>query len=501
MKGIAVNLLATILLLMIGLVVSFGLIHQIFNPNTTGYLGLPEGVWMEIESADTKTFVFPPVLWFGETLALDGNSIDYSKIYTHKSAREFIFPTNSIYIEDILGFLNPENFDYLEFLISTFRPSSFLTYISITPVPSIGTYEIIFSVEKPVQPNIAFYPLITDDFGSIVTDAPVEADGDLYYLKTDERYGMINLSFRFKLNKLNKYYQSNGYSLGADESEQKRNLIVANKTLEEWEIRGNCSKSGDEYICSFKHLYVDQCCPSFVTIEPQVKANLTGTSYNIVAKLPIQPVIFRIVYYVDKLNDRDYIFNNYKSVFSRYDEEVSIYPCRAIVSYAKFELLKYIDGLGGVKIEWSGCKGSNNYVRLKYKGLNENSTWYCKDNGEEYFLYNPYGFCSLVYNEKKKRLELPSFPKITYLQEVIPAGKFTKKVKEIKLPFWWGAWSTANINIPDVPYGTYREAASAIAYKVIEDSIEVLSGASPGSLTLFDVLTFGGYTIKYSFKN
>ncbi len=498
MRGISTNLLLTVLLLVVSLVVAFGIIHQTINPTTTGYLGLPDGVWIELESADTKTFVFPPVLWFGEELELEGNEVDYKNIYNHNDVKEFILSRNTIYNKYCIGCNGPRcsecpkpnNRTYRALINVLFHPSEFGSLLPLNGV-LFG-----FKTPKSTQPHLAFYPLVTDNFGVPLDSSLVERDStnNLYYFKNDENYGKINITLKFDLEKLKGYYDSKGYSLGADENEWKKNIKIGDDTLKELETNGNCSNiRTKEYSCSFEEFTVDKCCESSVIVEPpEIKVNLSGANYNTTTTMPIQPISFRVVYYADKLNDTDYIFNNYEEVFSRYEDPMNIYPCRSIVPAKKFNLLRNKKGISERKINWTECKNSDSYIRLKYRHKKENSTWYCKDNGDEYFLYNPYGFCKLVHNSEKEQLGLPSFPSITYLQKAFSGGRLGEQLS-VTVPYWWG--HTADIKIPDTDH---FEAASVLSQYVIKKSRETLTDG--GEITLFDPFTAGGEDVYFKFS-
>ena len=494
MRGQLMNLLIKILLPIIALTICLSLIYyHLFQPTTSTYLGLPGGVWLSLESADTKTFVFPPVLWFGDTLTLNGNSVDYSKIYTEEDPREFIFPTNSVYLDGICtphpitgGTVcgsSPKNSKFLNFLIATLYKSEF----NYPTTASEATYK--FKVTKPIQPIIAFYPLITDDFGTPRDNNLVDSTNELYYLKKDQPYGRVKLLIKLNLDRLNDYYKSRGYYLGTNENEIKQNikigsetLGIGSETLEELIDKGICSENGD-IDCSFENFVAEKCCPSYISIDINMTVNLTDGTRNFQNKIPIEPISFIVVYYVDKLEDKNYIFENFDTIFSEYENKINIYPCRAIVPPEKKALLPNLKGLEEKDINWSDCKSHNQFTRLNYKDSDINSTWYCKNTINGYYLYNPYGFCKLEYNSKQKKLELPSFPRINYLGENIPSGKLDEK---LDLPF-----------MVETSIGEYNEAASTLATYIIYKTIDTFSNG--GNIILFNPIIANSKTVYFEF--
>ena len=188
MKAITTEFLFIILTFLIFLAVSFALIYTyLYKPPEQKIFGLPEGAWYSIEGIDSESFVPPPAIWFGNSLTLNGKTIDYSKIYIPKKgdSLKLIFP-KSVYISDYskdLGDLVPvptpgprpevmhgsENLEELVY--------SLMDPYKLNP----GTYTFKFKTSKLPNPNVAFYPLITDNFGSLIeqSDNPAKFNASL----------------------------------------------------------------------------------------------------------------------------------------------------------------------------------------------------------------------------------------------------------------------------------------------------------------------------------
>jgi len=510
MKGFAMQYVFIIFIIILSLVISFLIIFSFFKPSSPGYMGLPEGIWYSISSANTTTFVLPPVLWFGNNLTLGSYWVDYSKIFSSNDPREFIFPTNSIYLKEfcflsgITCVPHTTNFDYLGLLIT-----SFFNPTNLFSILSGGTYKFTFDVYKVEHPTLAFYPFATPNLNILRANSPAEFNStlNLYLLNLNKEFGKVNLTFRLDLDKLSDYYYKKGYNFekrridvrlgvkyGTDITKETYLFENKTKTLEELVLTGNCSGS---YVCSFKFNIVKRCCPSYAKIQPIIIVNLTKDGTLLYRREELQPTIFTIVYYVDNLTNLDNIFDQFDKIFSGVEEEINIYPCRAIIVPEKRPFLQNLKGLGGLDIYWDSCN-SIRYGQLKYKNINQNSTWYCKEISGNYRLYNPYGFCKLESDKISNKLKLPEIPKITYLQQVIPSGKLTKKLPGLTIPYWWGAWYKLHI-VPETTYGSYRESASTMAAYVISKSLEALY-ENKNSIILFDHISAGSITINYIFR-
>ena len=115
-----------------------------------------------------------------------------------------------------------------------------------------------------------------------------------------------------------------------------------------------------------------------------------------------------------------------------------------------------VKSFGGRTIKWDECESATtDFVQLDYSGWNQKSTWFCKNSGGEYHLYNPYAFC---------RLEGGNFSEIpnpVYLHGIIPSGGLAKE--------WELPWI-----IPDIPTGEYKESALHWAYNMIDNTTKAL---------------------------
>ena len=148
-----------IIIALVGLVVLSIFIGSAFSgQESETFMNLPGGVWVSLESADTKIFVLPPVVWFGKTLSLNG-VVNFEHVFTQGNTKptDFVFPTNSVYTEKVGGFLSTENFEYLDVLASVLFAAAFPPGFISTITDTKLTY--IFTTRKPVSPVIAFYPL------------------------------------------------------------------------------------------------------------------------------------------------------------------------------------------------------------------------------------------------------------------------------------------------------------------------------------------------------
>ncbi len=319
MKGIAVSFIAAFVMAIISLGIFFVLTGTLFSGEAHDtYMSMPKGVWMSMESADTKTFVLPPVVWFGEKLIVDGDTtLDFGKVYdeTNRDSRDFVFPTNNVYIKEYVGITVPKNKEYLPLLANIlFSPS----FISVS-IPS----KIIFDVRKPISPVIAFYPLVTDDFGS--SESLFECNSEVCHLNTEESFGKVNLTLTIDVGELQKYYKSKNYRF--DESFDNVNLSVKyvtdkyskqNNYIETLgldknslsitdlkdldDIYGNkiCKEVLGKYECSFVFNVADKCCPSFASIEPVLEVQVTAKDgVKVWETEKIDPIYFQIVYYLD----------------------------------------------------------------------------------------------------------------------------------------------------------------------------------------------------------
>ncbi len=513
MKGMAVESMAMLVMAVVSLGIFFVLTGTLFSgEDHDNYMGMPKGVWMSLESADTKTFVLPPVVWFGEKLIVDGNTtLDFGKIYdeTNRDSRDFVFPTNNVYIKEYIGIPSSDNIelDYLPHLTNVLFNHLF------TPLNNIG---IKFDVRKPISPVIAFYPLVTDNFGGS-TQSPAICDEDVCHLNTDESFGKVDLTLTIDLNELRKYYTSKNYRF--DESPDNVNLSVK-YIADRYSEKNNYLKtlgvdensfgiadlmsmddsygnricrviSSEKYECSFVFNVVDECCPSFAVIEPVLEVYVTANDgVKIWETEKIDSIYFQIVYYLDVLEDRKFVydFKTLQEDLFKEDsgansvKDILIYPCRAKVpnGIEVSNLYRDVKDFEGREINWDQCRSSPELIQLEYlkiasdtTGLDKRSTWFCMEEDGNYNLYNPYAFCRL------DGTELPVSPKPTYLRGIIPYSNFAKKVDNI--PFYLGplwipkeGWDVYLLRTPEFDYKTYKESAWICAVSIIDKTIEAM---------------------------
>lgn len=513
MKGIHVNLILTVIIAVVTLVVIFLFIRSAFSgQKSETFMNLPGGVIVSLESADTKIFVLPPVVWFGKTLGLNGNSVNFEKVFTEGNTKptDFIFPTNSVYTKEVIGFPSTENFKYLDVLTSVLFAATFpLGFPSEFTNPTNLTYN--FTTRKPVSPVIAFYPLITDDFGSLVLNASAESgtidSKDFYYLNPKKPFGTVNFSLTIDAKELYKYYRSKHKIFDKDEAEDNINLSLEYSTNLDYEPknyletigieknttslgdlknRGICKKNSDLYTCSFSFNIAEKCCPSFVSLRPIFKINLSEEGSSKWEEEKIDPIFFQIIYYLDYLKDKDFIFKNFSEIkenFKKDDgpnpiKDILIYPCRAIARLDKGQiplLPSRVKSFDNKIIDWDKCESATGeFIQLTYLNLEQNSTWFCrKSDSGDYFIYNPYAFCRL------NGEELSGTPEPIYLQGIIPSGGLTKRIPSVPIyigPGWtpkegWGIYILKN---PTINYKTYREAALIWADYMIYNTTKTL---------------------------
>ena len=534
MKGLTAEYIAILVMAIISLGIFFLLTGTLFSGESHDtYMAMPRGVWMSLESADTKTFVLPPVVWFGEGLIVDGDTtLDFSKIYdeTNRNSRDFVFPTNNVYIKEYIGIPNPDNFDYLPLL------TNILFFPGIIPV-SIPA-RITFDIRKPISPVIAFYPLLTDNFGGS-PESPVVCDSDICHLNTEESFGKVDLTLTIDLNELKKYYGSKNYRF--DESPDNVNLSVKyiadrysekNNYLKTLGVDENslsitdlinmddpygnkvCKEVSGKYECSFVFSVVDECCPSFVNIEPVLEVYITANDgVKVWETEKIDSTYFQIVYYLDVLGDRKSIYD-FKTLQENLFKDNSgatsvndilIYPCRAKVpdGIDVSNLYRDVKDFEGRDINWDQCRSVSKFIQLEYLDLDPDSTnpdrrstWFCMEENNEYHLYNPYAFCRL------DGTELPVSPKPTYLRGIIPYSNFAKKVDNI--PFYLGplwipkeGWDVYIARTPEFDYKNYKEAAWVCAVSIIDKTIKAIKNNEDA--VFFKDINIGGITISYNF--
>ncbi len=526
MKGVTESFILAFVIGVISLGVILMLIGNIFSGERYDtYMSMPRGVWMSLSSADTKTFVLPPVVWFGEKLIVDaGTTLDFGKIYdeTNRNLRDFVFPTNNVYIKEYAGIIDMDNADYLPRLAEILFSPSILT-------PSLIPSNITFDVRKPISPVIAFYPLVTDNFeGS--TESPRVCNPSVCYLNTEESFGRVNLTLTIDMDELQKYYKSKNYRF--DKSPDNINLSVKYVTdkyskqnnylkilgldenslsitelMSKDDIYGNkiCKDvAEDKYNCSFIFNVADKCCPSFAAIEPVFEVHVSANDgVDVWETEKMDQIYFQIVYYLDILKDRKsvYDFQNLQENLFKDDsgatsvKDILIYPCRAKVpnGLEVSNLYNNTKSFEGKNIYWDQCRSKSEFSRLEYMNedpsIHENSTWFCMDEGTNYYLYNPYAICKL------DGTELPVIPKPIYLKGIIPYSNFAKKVDNIPVylgPFWTPkeGWGIYLAKTPEFDYKTYREAAWVCAVSIIENTIKAIENNEDVTFFNRDIVTY-----------
>jgi hypothetical protein len=499
MKAITTEFLYIILAFIVGLAISFWLIYSyLYKPVTLGVLGLPDGAWYYIEGVNIKSFIPPPSIWFGNSLTLNGKTIDYSNIYPSPSQGDsvkLIFP-ESIFVDkvdpflDLPGIPKPEDYYLIILIYSLVNPSK-LNSLMVS-----NTYTFKFKVNKPSHPNVAFYPLITDNFGDLVdtTNNPAEHDTslDLYYLAHPENLNSnFILKFKIDLDKIKEYYENRGYYFDENTDSIKFTFLKETKTLEDYIGDGTC-KSDGTFNCFFSYpVFEKNCCPSYFELNNlTIEFKLTKEGVELWRREKLKPIRFTIVYYFDKISDKDLIFENFDNVITLLKEagneinDINIYPCRAKISLRKKDNLTIIKDVDGSAIDWESC--DSNYKQLNKKDTTKKSTWYCKESGDYLYLYNPYGYCSLEYDIIENKIKLPEIPKIVYLHSFIPSGKIEV---EPEVDF-----------VLDTPFGIKNQAASILAAYTIYNFHDVFSGSGAGG-TLFSDISTDGITIKFNFTS
>ncbi len=579
MRGIVITKIQGIIFVLIFLVVIFLIITHLFSgQEKEGFMNLPRGVGISLESADTNIFVLPPVVWFGKNLRLNG-VVNFDKVFDEDNSKstDFIFPTNNVYIK------SPSAEEALRALQLIFFSTPDIALLQALRGTSTSiNYE--FTTTKPISPVIAFYPLVTDNFfGSLVSNAPANSDSingqDIYYLNPKKPFGSVNFTltidpkelykhYRLKNEKFDKskadenirlsvsyftdkssekYYNSKTVeleigktkpvNLGGEnykitltsccdppklkveyDGETETGILIKNeivtiagldiytkkaeyrdtevqvgaaRTIKDLIDSGECKEDSGKYNCSFSFNTSEKCCPSFVYIKPIFRVNLTKKDVSNWETEEIDPIYFQIVYYLDTLNNRSFIFENFKDIQNLFKDEdkvspvkdILIYPCRAIARLDKGQislLPSRVKSFDRKIIDWSECESATTkFIQLKYKNLYQNSTWFCKkDSSGDYLLYNPYAFCRL------NGEGLPEIPTPTYLQGIIPSGN---------LSFKWGPWI-----IPDITYKEYHEAALIWAFHMIDTVTETLKNG--GNINFPEDDTIGTITITYNFN-
>ena len=569
MKGAHTNFLILFIFAIISLVIALSLLLTVFSGQKEGYM-MPGGIDISLSSADEKIFVLPPVVWFGKTLNLKG-TVNFEKVFNESNTKstDFIFPTNNVYIEE------PSADDALRALNLVFFSQPSAALIS-SLLKTTGNINYKFKTIKPIHPLIAFYPLVTDHFGTPKPPGEFDNTLDICYLNPKKSFGRINLTFSINPNEVYKYYKKRGYDFDRNKVEDNIKLSVSyltdrdskefykatkvtlerlgKRTIEfdgkncEIELLSCCSpakvkitydgktetgtlikneivtiagvdiytekielfnikiqigaarslknlikeckKNSGKYNCSFVFNVTKRCCPSFVSIKPIFRVNLTKEKIPRWKTENIDPIYFQIIYYFDVLKDRNFTFDSFSEIQNLFkdEEEISpvkdilIYPCRAKTPLNEIpSLYSRVKSFDGKIIDWYQCdSATNNFIQLKYTDLEKNSTWFCKKNSitNEYYLYNPYAFCKLDGEE------LPKIPKPSYLEGIIPSKDLLMK---------WGPWI-----MPDITYKIYKESAWPWAKFMILNTTNTLTNG--GNIDFPENARIGTIEISYSFE-
>ncbi|MCK4428909.1 MAG: hypothetical protein KAU95_00930 [Candidatus Aenigmarchaeota archaeon] len=519
MKGFNIDLIQGVLVSIVALVVLLTVYATVLGgQKERSFMNLPEGVWLSVDSANTKTFVLPPVVWFGKKLKNPdlGGSINFGRVFKEGNPDEFIFPSNSVYIKNIVGLPAIGNFNYIKLLESAlFYPLSFPLQL-IFPDGNFGP-EIIFklNVAKTPFPLAGFYPLLTDDFGSLKSGAPAECNfksgSDLCYLNTKKPFGKVKVSLTIDFNKLHiegydfkreEEFINNNINLGVDyftDSDPRKGNCFGEvgserkaKTVKELVDSGYCIKDETslKYNCSFNLMVAEKCCPSYVNIKPIIEINIADEDEPPLYKtLDINPLPFMVVYYLDFLGDRDFVFEKFvkgpggiqENLF--YDDadskhgpvrNILVYPCRAKAK--SISSLLHVRGIESEIIEWDKCESSTaDYINLS-------SGWFCKRvSANNYYLYNYNAFCKL------DGYDLPNIPEPVYLEGIIPSKNVAKR---LNLPWF----------LPDIKYGEYKESAWFWAKYMVSRSRDILSfGIINRDIIFPEDINIGGVIIKFDF--
>lgn len=492
MKGtLTQSQILIILLALIFLVFTFLLINAFISPGSEeGYLNLPDGVWISFSSADSKMFVPPPVVWFGETLTLNSASVSFEQVFTKGTGKEIIFPAKSVYVSNTIGL--PDDLDYGAPDIMAYILFSGTLPAELAEKLSTGNLiEFDYQTQNPASPMIAMYPLVTDRFNNPSSNEIRICDREEFcYLDKYASFGEIKYTVSIDAEKLRKHYLSKGFTFKKESfiddinltlkystnlDTQPKNYLslieIENETLTLRDLisEGICSCNGGDCECNFEFLAVEKCCPKYVSITPVMISRVSKGEAVRWVRETIDPTYFQIVYYADLVSNRTYLFESFqelqspeKEIFAKEREDTPvkdllIYPCRSVVRLEEQPLLyNRVKSVDGKTINWDDCN-SESFLRLTYSGSEELSTWFCrKSDADEYFIYNLYAYCKL------EEESLPSLPDPVYLSGIIPFGGFKKK---IDFPV---------IRLLDLSYGQYKECAFMWTVYVIEKFAEAM---------------------------
>ncbi|MGC9310138.1 MAG: hypothetical protein ACP5E4_00245 [Candidatus Aenigmatarchaeota archaeon] len=397
-----------------------------------GYMGLPEGVWMSVESLESSSFAPPPVIWFGGSLEKSGAVLaDFSNIAFGPDPAEFVFIGDKSIVQG-------------------------------------GESEPFYGIDIRTKgfPTVAMYPLLTDKFEGdpLVAGTGSYGGGSYYLLDPSKSFGKIKLSLVVDAKKIAPEsgepieeiwfmfcWDSGGEEMcyaGPNDFKMSEEFLEAHKdgvslgALIGESVCKEAIPGLSEYWCTFEFEVAEKCCPGMARISPKI---LVGPDGKRKEEINIAPITFFIVYYFDYIEDRDFLFDSFSGVrnsFSVGEGEsrinpvsgISIYPCRANVPGESALRRADIKDSSGNLIDWGTCidsttgsaestatedkKDSKGYFKLE-------SGWRCKKTpGGGFYIYNPYAYCALEGDA------LPKKPKPVYIESIIPSGDYVKKR-------WW----------------------------------------------------------------
>ncbi|OYT43446.1 MAG: hypothetical protein B6U88_01075 [Candidatus Aenigmarchaeota archaeon ex4484_56] len=459
-----------------------------FSGEETTYMNLPDGIWIYIKSANTNLFVWPPTIWFGNTLTKTG-SVNFDKIIISSDQKDFLFiGDKSVYLTDVIGMsTNTDiNIDYRKLishslLYGIYPPASILLVWLDCPAIIQTNYKV---VNLPT-PQIAIYPLVTSHYSG--KPDFVDCNSDICYLSDRKEVGKINYEISFDKNKLESFFSKQGYAIGNLEDNiivdlyyitdlGVKNIIAKNSKLKDIAY---CSPSGDNYNCNFDEIRLIDAKEKFPTIAKfklNLKINLTSIKDGgwIIKEYSILPQTFNIVYFLDKVENKDYVTDNFGDIGSTFKlDDIYIYPCRTKVrDFDFYEIKEKVKGYDNRIINWNDCP-EGYYNELGYSEGYEKSGWFCKKSGNYYYLYNPYAYCRL---EGKN---LPTLPKPVYFEGIIPSVGLKKKFLIIT-------------------YKEFKEVSWSFAESIIYRTIYTLTHS--GTFTFLDDMHISDCIITYNFS-
>jgi hypothetical protein len=461
------DMMLGIVFVLVLLVVALSLAEKFFGQNQKdpGYLGLPEGCGLEFSSADTLTFVPPPLLWFEDPLTKGESQADYrNAAYLLNPDELILLGTHSIKLErkGILGTptLEPDTRGAAEIYFEDYSGLH---------------YDIL--AHSGLLPTAAVYPILTDSFenkksGTLMEPVSISGGG-AFALNLEKPFGKINVHFTLDTRGIEKRLMEDRRIRLAPETEGLQGQTEYQNIIEEqiylkicWSAlypdgygsekcfrdnekgiklsklkedsicsHGDGSNSPIEdltkYYCRFEFDIAEKCCPVLAAIAPSIIGVPYGESLSkdSAKEIKTEPEMFGIamIYYMELLSNQDALFSDFEGVsdtISGVDSRkqasplsnIFIYPCRAKISGYQALNMRGISSPANEKIDWSSCRDSEEFV-------DSGSGWRCKTDGSSnYYIFNPYAYCPLEGNS------LPSNPLPIYLEGThLPSGEYAKK--------------------------------------------------------------------------